>query len=86
VKLVLLHGDGVLLALQQTHTGEATDVWARVDAARRRQGFRLGACPVAARRRGFLPAERDGVDWVGLPALLAEAARCPDWRVYAPSS
>lgn len=84
VKLVLLHGDGVLLALQQTHTGEATDLWARLDAARRAHGFRLGACPVAARRRGFLPAAREGLDWAGLPALFEAAARCPDWRCHAP--
>lgn len=84
VKLVLLYGDGVLLALKQTHTGEAPDLWAQLDAARLQHGFRLGACPVAARRRGFLPVERPGLDWAGLPALLADAARCPDWRCFAP--
>lgn len=84
VKLVLLHGDGVLLALQQTHTGEAADLWARLQQVRRAHGFRLGGCPVAARRRGFLPAEREGLDWAGLPELFAEAARCADWRCYAP--
>lgn len=84
VKLVLLYGDGVLLALQQTHTGEASDLWTRLDRARRSHGFRLGACPVAARRRGFLPAEREGLDWAGLPALFEAAAACPDWRCHAP--
>ncbi len=84
VKLVLLHGDGVLLALQQTHTGEASDLWARLQAARQRYGFRIGGCPVAARRRGFLPIERHGFDWTGLPDLLAAAAQYPHWQCFAP--
>jgi sulfur relay (sulfurtransferase) complex TusBCD TusD component (DsrE family) len=83
VKLVLLYGDGVLLALQQTHTGEASDLWSRLQAARQRHAFRLGACPVAARRRGFLPVEREGLDWAGLPELYAAAAGCADWRCFA---
>jgi sulfur relay (sulfurtransferase) complex TusBCD TusD component (DsrE family) len=83
VKLVLLHGDGVLLALQQTHTGEADDLWSRLQAARQRHHFRLAACPVAARRRGFLPVAREGLEWVGLPELFTAAAVCPDWHCYA---